>query len=178
MTLDAPPPSLFPSLPWTHTSPTRAPVPHLSVRRQALNCFFQTVILLYLVDKGAAWVVRASSSVGYIRAMEWNPPLNCSASTCAARVESFSFGLNPSPQPHTPPPLLKVGLCIEYWKLARAVGLSVALGPAGWRRPGQWRLKDTYSSAGMGDTKTYDKVSVNLRQGARGGWGRPRLTLF
>ena len=34
------------------------------MRSLALNCFFQTVILLYLVDSGAAWVVRASNSVG------------------------------------------------------------------------------------------------------------------
>lgn len=36
----------------------------ISLRSLGLNCFFQTIILLYLFDNDTAWVVRASSTAG------------------------------------------------------------------------------------------------------------------
>jgi len=54
-----------------------------------------------------------------------------------------------------------VGLVIEYWKVARAVGLNVDK-PKGWWRPDLWRLKDTYSTdAAQLETKSYDKIAMD-----------------
>ena len=51
-----------------------------------------------------------------------------------------------------------MGLLIEYWKLAKAIGLNVVMS-SGWLRPDLWRLRDTYrDNAAQTETKTYDKV--------------------